>query len=243
MKEIIRSNTILRRLYYRVRIFQGAGGQSDEARIISDLAKSTDAQKTFIEFGFHPIEFNCASLARSRDWQGLLIDGSARQVSDARSVLPKRIEIVEAFLTLDNLDFIKSRFPRLGVLSIDVDGNDYWLLEKLIDIKPSVICVEYNASFGLEPITVPYDDNFDRHQKHPSGWYHGASLSAITKLCAANGYGLAAVSEAGANAFFTQNGDLDSATAWKPSRLRREYSGVSEEGQWQRISHMPFVRV
>jgi hypothetical protein len=242
-KEIIRSNTILRRLYYRARIFRGARGQSDETRILSDLAKSVAAPKTFIEFGFHPIEFNCASLALNRDWQGLLIDGNTRQVSDARSVLPKRIEMIEAFLTLDNLDFIKSKFQRLGVLSIDVDGNDYWFLERLIDIKPSVICVEYNASFGLEPITVPYDAGFDRHKKHPSGWYHGASLTAITKLCAAHGYGLAAVSEAGANAFFTQNGALDPATAWKPSRLRREYSGVSQDGQWQRISHMPFIWV
>jgi hypothetical protein len=137
MKEIIRSSTILRRLYYRARLFRGARGQSDEARIISDLVKGTGAPKTFIEFGFHPIEFNCASLAQDRDWQGLLIDGSARQVSDARSVIPNRIDIVEAFLTLHNLDFIKSRFPKLGVLSIDVDGNDDWFLEKLIDIKPS----------------------------------------------------------------------------------------------------------
>lgn len=189
MREIIRSNTTLRRLYYRAKMFKGARGQSDEAKIISDLTESVDAPKTFIEFGFHPIEFNCASLAKSSDWRGLLIDGSARQVSDARSILPKRVEIAEAFLTLNNLDFIKSKFQTLGVLSIDVDGNDYWFLETLIDIKPSVICVEYNASFGLEPISVPYDADFDRHQKHPSGWYHGASLSALAKLCAAHGYG------------------------------------------------------
>src|SRR6266436_4371786 len=125
MKELIRSNTLLRRLYYRARSFQGARSQSDEARIISQLAESIDAPKTFIEFGFHPIEFNCVSLVRNADWQGMLIDGSARQVSDARALLPKRIEIVEAFLTLNNLDFIKSRFRSLGVLSIDVDGNDY----------------------------------------------------------------------------------------------------------------------
>jgi hypothetical protein len=243
MKEFIRSNTTLRRLYYRAKMFQGGRGQSDEARIISDLADKVGAPRTFIEFGFHPIEFNCASLVQNRDWQGLLIDGNSRQVSDARSLFPKRIEIVEAFLTLNNLDFIKSKFTKLGVLSVDVDGNDYWFLEKLIDIKPFVICVEYNASFGLEPITVPYDDGFDRHQKHSSGWYHGASLSALAKLCATRGYGLAAVSEAGANAFFTLNGNLDPAAAWKPSRFRQQYSGVNKEGQWQKISHMPFVRV
>jgi len=244
LKDIVKSSATLRRLYYRVRIFQGVRGQSNEGKIISDLAKITNAPKTFIEFGFHPIEFNCASLAQSPDWQGILIDGNARQVSDARSVLPKRIEIVEAFLSLDNLDFIKSKFQRVGVLSIDVDGNDYWFLEELIEIKPSIICIEYNASFGPEPITVPYDESFDRHQKHPSGWYHGASLAAIAKLCAAHCYGLAAVSEAGANAFFTLIGNhVDPATAWEPSRFRREYSGVTQADQWERIKHLPFIRI
>ena len=109
----------------------------------------------------------------------MLIEGSARQVADARAILPRHIESVEAFLTLANLGFIKSRFPELGVLSLDVDGNDYWFLESLIGCGPSVVCVEYNSSFGPEPITVPYDDKFDRHEKHPSGWYHGASCRPL----------------------------------------------------------------
>jgi hypothetical protein len=133
MRQIIRTNTALRRLYYRLQLHRSKG-QSDESRIIEDLAK--DASRTFVEFGFHPIEFNCAALARNPDWQGLLIDGSARQVEDARALLPERIKIVEAFLTLDNLDFIKSTFARIGVLSIDVDGNDYWFLRELIEPKP-----------------------------------------------------------------------------------------------------------
>ena len=243
MKEIIKSNAILRRLYYRVKMFQGSQGQSDETRIISDLAQSSVAPKTFIEFGFHPVQFNCAALARDTNWHGMLIDGNSNQVADARALISARIKIVEAFLTLDNLDFIRNAFAKTGILSVDVDGNDYWFLEKLIDIEPSVICVEYNASFGLEPITVPYDARFDCHQKHPSGWYHGASLSALAKLCATYGYGLAAVSEAGGNAFFTRSGNLDPSAAWKPNRLRQEYSGVAYEGQWQKISHMPYVRV
>ena len=63
-----------------------------------------------------PIEFNCAALARNVGWRGLLIDGNLRQVEDARAILPNRVEVAEAFLTLDNLDFIRSKFPQLGVL-------------------------------------------------------------------------------------------------------------------------------
>ena len=90
MRQVIRENTALRRLYYRMRMFR-AKGQSDESRIIYDLAKN--APRTFVEFGFHPIQFNCATLARSVDWQGLLIDGNARQVADARSLWRSHAQI------------------------------------------------------------------------------------------------------------------------------------------------------
>ena len=234
---MIKDNNALRRLYYRMQM-RRAKGQSDEAQIIDRLA--IDAPKTFVEFGFHPIEFNCIALAKSKDWQGLLIDGNARQVEDARPLYPEHIKIVQTFLTLDNLDFIESTFSRIGVLSIDVDGNDYWFLEALLDTSPSVICVEYNSTFGLEPITVPYDPVFDRHAKHPTGWYHGASLAALSKLCASRGYGLAAVSDGGVNAFFTRNGDLDPVKAWRPSTLRHEFSGVPHQRQWNEIRQLKF---
>jgi hypothetical protein len=240
MREAVKESTALRRLYYRGQILR-AKAQSDEPLIIDRLAAS--APRTFIEFGFHPVEFNCASLARDGDWQGLLIDGNARQVSDAIALLPSRLKIVQRFLTLDNIDFIKSAFPAIGVLSIDVDGNDYWLLKALIETRPAVISVEYNSSFGLEAVSVPYDPAFDRHEKHPSGWYHGASLTALCKLCRPHGYGLAAVSAAGANAFFTASGRLDPASAWRPNAFREKYSHVGHDAQWQAVKALPFINV
>jgi hypothetical protein len=240
MRQLIKKNAALRRLYYRLQMMR-SGGQSNESQILADLTR--DVPRAFIEFGFHPVEFNCARLATDPNWSGLLIDGNAQQVADARSLFPERIKIVETFLTRDNLDLIKSTFPRLGVLSIDVDGNDYWFLKELIDTSPAVICVEYNSSLGMEPVTVPYDPSFDRHQKHPSGWYHGASLTALSKLAVAHGYGLVAISEAGGNAFFTKAGSLDPAKAWKPNRLRQELSGAPQAKQWEAIRHLPFVTV
>jgi hypothetical protein len=95
-----------------------------------------------------------------------------------------------------------------------------------------VICVEYNSSLGLEPITVPYEATFDRHQKDPRSWYHGASLTALSKLCASHGYGLAAVSSAGVNVFFTKTGALKPEAAWRPNAFRERFSGVSPKQQW-----------
>jgi hypothetical protein len=77
MRQMIKENATIRRLYYRLQMARSKG-QPDESRIIADLTKGVP--RTFVEFGFHPIEFNCAELARNLDWRGLLIDGNARQV-------------------------------------------------------------------------------------------------------------------------------------------------------------------
>jgi hypothetical protein len=240
MREWIRGNSALRRLYYRARLLR-VSAEADEVGIIANLTRH--APRTFVEFGFHPIEFNCVGLARDPDWRGLLIDGSKRQVEDAQALWPDRIKIVESFLRLDNLDLVRSTFLQIGLLSIDVDGNDYWFLKALIDTSPTVISVEYNSTFGLEPVTVPYDPEFDRLKKHPRGWYHGASLTAVSKLCAQHGYGLAAVSDGSCNAFFTRTGNLNPVEHWKPKKFREQFSGIPHKKQWDEVKHLPFISV
>ncbi|WP_244750074.1 hypothetical protein [Mesorhizobium sp. L-2-11] len=165
----------------------------------------------------------------------------------AKAILPKRIEARQSFITLDNIQSLGIHFPKLGVLSVDVDGNDYWFLKALIPIRPVVIVAEYNVSFGLNPVTVPYDPSFDRKQKHESGWYHGASITALAKLCKEHGYKLVAVAEAGGNAFFLPQGsahpELDPTEAYRESTLRNRWSGTTAKEQWERIKHLPLVTV
>jgi hypothetical protein len=225
----------------RNRLKAGIHGQSNEAAILRELTNKYDGPKTFVEFGFHPAEFNCSSLLD--DHRGLLVDGSAQQVADGNLILPDTVECRQSFITLENMDWMASHFPEVGVLSVDVDGNDYWFLERLITTNPTIICVEYNASFLDRSIATPYDPTFERHKKHLSGWYHGASLNALSKLCAKHGYGLEAIAEAGGNAFFTRAGKLDPATAWKPSKLRNQYAGCDAHAQWDRIAAMPFEEI
>ena len=135
--------------------------QNDEAQILSALIGRYPIPKLFVEFGFGGWEFNCAPLAY--DWDGLLLDGDAYNVKIARTILPSRVRALHAWLTLETLgpirEFVAGR--DLGILSVDIDGNDYWLLEDLIDLKPAMIIAEYNTTFGLRSITVPYDPDFD----------------------------------------------------------------------------------
>ena len=234
--------TPMRYLYHRLKALRGGSSQSDEADILVGLA--TACPKTFVEFGFHPTEYNCVGLA---EFSGLLIDGDPGTVKLARSILPKRIEVRQQFLTLENLDFVATFHPELGVLSIDVDGNDYWVLEALLPVRPHVIAVEYNASFLSASLTVPYDPVFERHRKDSSGWYHGASLSALNKLCNKHGFKLVSVAEAGGNAFFVRQENplpaIDAAAAYRENRLTNEWSGSTAQEQWARIKHLPYVEV
>lgn len=234
--------TPARYLYNRFKMLRRRGGQSDEADILKRLA--VGCPRTFTEFGFHPTEFNCAGLD---DWAGLLVDGDSGTVKLARSLLPERIHIEHRFLTVENLSFVKTYHVELGVLSVDVDGNDYWLLEALLPRRPQIVCIEYNASLGQEAITVPYDPSFDRHAKHPSGWYHGASLLALTRLCTRHGLKLVAVSQAGGNAFFVRDDrnlpELSPTTAYRENALRNRGSQTTAAEQWARIKHLPFVAV
>jgi len=93
----------------------------------------------------------------------------------------------------------------LGVLSIDVDGNDYWIFEAITAVRPRLLILEYNALFGAERnISVPYDASFEKFAAHRSGLYFGASLGALESLARRKGYGLVATENSGVNAFFVR---------------------------------------
>jgi hypothetical protein len=226
-----------------------ARSQSNEAEILARLVEQLDAPRSFLEFGFSPFELNCASLLHT--CRGLLVDGDAGNVEGARRVMPPDVEALQLFLDLDNLHVLSDRFRPgdLGVLSIDVDGNDYWFLEALLPaLQPAIAVIEYNASFGLRPISVPYDPTFDRHEKHASGWYHGASLEALTRLAARHGYRLVEIAEGGNNAFYARRESdelptLEVADAYREEALRNEWSGTTAPEQWETIKDLPYVTI
>lgn len=228
----------------------GGSSQSDEAAIISKIVSDLGLPKRFVEFGFHPREFNCIGIAQ--DAQGMLIDGNSSTVAIARKLLPSHLRIEQRFLDMGNLDFIRDFAAEapLGVLSIDVDGNDFWFADALIGLKPRLLVLEYNASLGREPVTVPYDSAFDRSKKHASGWYHGASLSAMCNLAGAHGYRLVAVANAGGNAFFLAKAcgeqewpALSPESAYRESVLRNRWAHSDAAEQWAAIRDLPYVRI
>lgn len=212
----------------------------------------------FVEFGFADKECNCLHLAFARDFQGLLMDGSARGCKHARDAYrwlgKPRLRVENAFVTAENLDDLIARqgfSGEIDVLSIDVDGVDYWLWACLEVVKPRIVVIEYNASMGDDrAITVPYEPEFMRWNKHDSGLYHGASLLALERLGERKGYRLVGCDSMGVNAFFVR-GDLHAPSvatlttkeAFCDHRLRVERLGLTTPQQFERVAHLPFVEI
>ena len=221
--------------------------QNDEYIIIDRLVNLYDIPKTFIEFGFSGWEFNCAGLVGS--WCGLLVDYDFYNVKIARLLFRSSVTTLLKWLTLENISVIEdwARNKPIGILSIDVDGNDFWFLQRLIKLKPALIICEYNAFFGHRPLTVPYDPGFDRTVKHQSWTYYGASLMALTLLAESNEYSLCDVSVAGVNCFFIRNDLLASGDKKLccVSSFRDQVLGPKKlaSSQWETISHMEYIDV
>lgn len=211
--------------------------QFGEDGIIQKMIGSVSiAHQTFIEFGVEDFaESNCRFLMMKNNWRGFVVDGSERWIAAVRRhdwFWKYDLRTKCAFVTRDNVNAVleESGFDRdLGILSVDVDGVDYWLLEALTAYSPRILIVEFNSLFGSgRCITVPYSEGFSRRQQHYSDLYFGASLGALVHIAGVKGYSLIGTESAGVNAFFVRNDLLNDevqavavATAFQHSTFRQ----------------------
>src|SRR3989442_3891672 len=171
--------------------------QFGEDGIIQYLIRNVDtAQENFIEFGsWDYSEANTRLWVINDGWSGLLIDGSASNVEHIKrdSIYWQHdLKAVSAFITRNNInDLIRENGfeGEIGILSIDIDGVDYWVWERISVVRPVIVIVEYNSIFGFrQPVVVPYDSKFYRYDAHYSGLYWGASLNSLCCLGERKGY-------------------------------------------------------
>ena len=168
--------------------------------------------KTFVEFGVEDYrESTTRFLMMHNNWSGLIIDGSESHIqSITSSEYYWKYDLVArcAFVDRDNINGLISAAGfagELGILHVDIDGNDYWIWEAISGVNPAVVILEYNSVFGSDrAITVPYDKEFQRSNAHYSNLYFGASLPALDILSRKKGYALIGCTSAGNNAYFVR---------------------------------------
>jgi hypothetical protein len=215
----------------------------------------------FVEFGVEAyLEANTRFLLMNDNWKGLIIDGSNDNIEMVRnSELYWRFDLtaMSAFIDAENINRLIADagfMGEIGLLSIDIDGNDYWIWERISVVDPIIVIIEYNSIFGPTlALTVPYDPKFNRTTSHHSNLYCGCSLKALELLGRRKGYALVGSNSAGNNAFFVRadrlNGQpqLTSEEAYVESRFResRNRDGrltyLSGAARLREISEMPVL--
>lgn len=261
LAEMNRGKTSRNLADYEFKVFSQWGEDGILQRLVERIPL---AERTFIEFGVEDFsESNCRFLMMKDNWRGFVIDGSERNVAAIRSAYyywRYDLTAVSAFITRENIDDLLARSgfgEDLGILSVDIDGNDYHVWEAISGFRPRIVICEYNAVFGAErKISVPYHPRFQRTVKHHSNLYFGASLAALAYLGRRKGYTLVGTGSAGANAFFVRDdlmtGDFAALTpeaAYHPSRFResRDAEGqltfVGGEDRLALIAGMPVIDV
>ncbi len=170
-------------------------------------------RKLFVEFGVENyLESNTRFLLTNNYWSGVVIDGSAGNVEFIKRdpiYWASNLKAEHVFLTRENINSALARagvHGDIGLLSIDIDGNDYWVWEAIDSISPRIVVCEYNSHFGPHAeVSTRYDAEFVRDRIHHSKVYYGASISALNKLGESKGYSLVASNSAGNNIFFARN--------------------------------------
>ena len=246
---------------YEFKVFSQWG----EDGILQFLTSRLDIpNRTFIEFGVEDFyESNCRFLLVKDIWSGFVIDGSERNVARIRKsdfYWRYPLQAVASFITRENVAHLleQSGFDKdLGILSVDIDGVDYHVLEALGNWRPRILVVEYNGVFGAQrAVTVPYAADFQRTARHASNLYYGASLPAFMHLVEPRGYALVGINSVGSNAFFVRRDLLNEhvravslQSCYRTSCFREgrnadgELTFTSGDARRGPIAHLPLLDV
>lgn len=172
------------------------------------LARIGEGSRTFVEIGVQTgAECNAAFLASVLDWSGVFVESDARSFAllADRYADAHRVTTVHAHVTTDNVNEVLAVAPpEPDVLSIDIDGADYWVWDAITAITPRVVVIEYNAAL---PRTSRLVQPRDRDRPWDGTDRFGASLGALEALGRRKGYVLVHTELAGVNAFFVHERD------------------------------------
>ena len=170
---------------------------------------------TFIEIGVQDsIECNSTNLLLNLNWTGAQFEGCKESYKDGKKFLKEKCiknyqcQLLNEFIDAENINSLIKKTGIIGEIdffSLDIDGNDYWVWKNINIIKPRLVVLEYNSSFGEDdPLTISYNPDFIWDNKNEKRFLYGASLKALEKLSKKKGYDLICVDSKGVNAFFVR---------------------------------------
>jgi hypothetical protein len=186
----------------------------EDGKILFILACIGMRSYSFIEVGSDDgVNSNCANLAMNFGFHGLFIDGNPRSVERGKYFYKRypnpyghKPTFQCAKVTRENINDLISASDLHGevdVLSIDIDGNDYWIWDAITVVSPRIVIIETFIDYGLQDLVVPYDPSYSFPGQHPQ--YHGASPVAMVNLGRKKGYRLIGANNLGFNFIFLRD--------------------------------------
>ena len=201
----------------------------------------TPINRTCVEICAGNGRANTTNLIINHGWWGHLFDGNAELVKAGKKFFANHKDtflypprFTHAWVTAENVNELISKSGITGavdLLSLDIDGMDYWIWRAISVIEPQVVVCEIHNPIPADmSLTVPYDPNFTFVSEN----YRGASLAAMVKLGREKGYRLVGTHRFGFNAFFIKNGvgeeffpEVDSASC-----LADPFSQLARQERW-----------
>lgn len=232
--------------------FQNFSQFEEDGLILYLFSLLKTENKTFLEFGADDgINSNAANLHFHHDFTGLFIDGNPKAIERGQHFYKKHGNpkvaaptFLEAMITAENINELITKGGLkgdIGFMSIDIDGNDYWVWKAIDCIRPEVVVIETHNEFGLHDIIVPYDPDYFYPGKHPD--YHGASPVAMTKLAKNKGYRLVGSNELGFNFIFLRDGLLvDQVPTVSVESLLQHPSNKEAQARFEAVKDWEYVR-
>lgn len=161
------------------------------------------------------IECNAANLILNHGFRGLLFDGNTSLVERGRAFYAShpntRIsppQHIAAWITAETINELVATHGFTGdidLLSLDLDGNDYWIWKALTIVRPRVVVMEFNGGCGPDvAATMSYKPDYQWAYVPGAPTRCGASLSAFVKLGRSKGYRLVGMQRLNFNAFFVR---------------------------------------
>jgi hypothetical protein len=203
------------------------------------------------------INSNSANLIVNHGWLGYLFDGNPERIEAAARFYGSMPQtrgwppvLRHGWIEPSGVNELLAAAgvpSTTDLLSLDMDGVDYWVLEALTTVEPRVLVVEFNNLWDpAEAVTIPNVPGFRAEYNSPFGAdYSGASLGAFVKLCGRKGYRLVGAQRYGYNAFFVKNGLGEDIvpTVTPDACVRHPYSVHARTVRWHSIKERPWVRV
>ncbi len=202
----------------------------------------------FVEFGAGNGLQNCTTALLLQNWFGLWIENAPANVQVISSkfssfLVRHQLTFLKQFITAENIEsiFREADIPaEFDLLSIDLDGNDYWVWNAIENYSPRVVVCEYNGHFGSD---IKWVMKYNPQHVWNGSSYYGASLKSLELLGSQKGYQLVGCNLSGVNAFFVRQDlaeghfltDGTSATHYEPLRhfLIREPVVPNDFGPFQ----------